>query len=263
MAPGKEAAMNRRMLKIWDGRVMVVLAVSLLLIFLAKPGSAQVVQIAVPMNGAQEVPPVATAGTGLGSITVNTISGAISGVVNFSGLTTPATAGHIHVGAAGVNGPVIVPLIGGLGVTAGAMTVPLGAVLLPAQITALRANGLYLNIHTTANLGGEIRGQIIFTNAVPVGSVDETALTQVVRGNFDLMRTGDEMAGLSPAGTIFVSMDMATWTEIPGDGFTKIFTGDFDGDGVDDLGGVSAADGSIHITTDFGLTWMTTPLPRQ
>lgn len=255
--------MNRKNPKVWTGRVMAVLAVALFLIFLASTGSAQVVQIAVPMNGAQEVPPVATAGTGLGNLTVNTLTGAISGVVNFSGLATPSTAGHIHMGAVGVNGPVIVPLIGGLGVTAGFMSVPPGAVLLPAQLVALRTNGLYLNIHTTANLGGEIRGQIIFPTAAPVGSFDETALPQVIGGDFDPARTGDELAGRSADGTIFVSMDMATWMEIPGGPFASIFTGDFDGDGVDDLGGVSAEDGSIRFTTDFGLTWMTVLLPRQ
>jgi hypothetical protein len=83
--------------------------------------------------------------------------------VTFTGLTSNATAAHIHQGAAGVNGPVIVPLVGGAGATAGTWTVTPGAILTVAQLTALRASGLYVNIHTATNLGGEIRGQIVFT----------------------------------------------------------------------------------------------------
>lgn len=239
---------------------MPIVAVALLFVLFAKPCYAQVVQIAVPINGSQEVPPVATAGTGLGDITVNTATGAISGTVSFTGLSTATTAGHIHVGAAGVNGPVIVPLVGGLGVTAGTMSVPPGSVLLADQLAALRTNGLYINIHTSANLGGEIRGQILFTTAMPVGSVDEVALVEVASGNFNPMRAGDELAGLSADGSLFVTMDMYTWIEIPGE-FTKLVVGDFNGDGKDDVGGISRDDGSIRVTTDFGMTWMTVPLP--
>ncbi len=120
------------------------------------------VTLTVPLSGAQEVPPVATPGTGTAALTFDLATGAVSGSVAFTGLTATATAAHIHQAAAGVNGPVILPLAGGAGLTAGTWTVPPGSVLTAAQLTALRASGLYVNIHTATNLGGEIRGQIIF-----------------------------------------------------------------------------------------------------
>ena len=59
------------------------------------------------LSGAQEVPPVSTSGTGSGSITVAD-DGTISGSIKTMGV--PGMAAHIHTGAVGVNGPVIVAL---------------------------------------------------------------------------------------------------------------------------------------------------------
>jgi len=243
--------------------VALILITALVLFFTLGVNSAhaQIFQISVPMNGAQEVPPIATAGTGLGSLTVNTATGAINGTVTFSGLTTPTTAGHIHIGAAGINGPVIIPLVGGVGAAAGTMILP-GAVLLPDQLAALMTNGLYLNIHTAANLNGEIRGQILFTTASQVGSVnDQVLLVQVVSGDFDPARAGHELAGLSEDGRVFISMDLVTWIEIPGR-FLSLVKGDFDGDGVDDIGGLSE-EGGFMFTTDFGFSFTVVPSPVE
>jgi hypothetical protein len=150
------------------GRLISLMGLVLLTI-VAAPAYGQVFQISVPMNGAQEVPPVATPGTGLGTIIVNMATATISGTVSFSGLTSPTTAGHIHVAPAGVNGPVIIPMIEGLGVTEGTMLIP-ETPLFPEHMVALNNNQLYLNIHTTNNLGGEIRGQILFTSTLKLGS---------------------------------------------------------------------------------------------
>ena len=121
------------------------------------------VTLTTALSGAQEVPPVVTPGSGTSVLTFDLATGAVSGTVTFTGLTANATAAHIHQGAAGVNGPIIVPMAGGAGATAGTWTVAPGSILTVAQLTTLRASGLYVNIHTATNLGGEIRGQIIFT----------------------------------------------------------------------------------------------------
>jgi len=121
------------------------------------------VTIITMLSGLQEVPPVNTPGSGTATLDVNVVTGALSGTLTFSGLTSNATASHIHQGAAGVNGPIIIPLAGGAGVTAGTWMVPAGTVMTPAQLAALQANQLYIQIHTLTNPGGEIRGQIIFT----------------------------------------------------------------------------------------------------
>jgi len=61
---------------------------------------------------------VTTTGSGTAVFIVDVNTGAISGRVDFSGLSANTTAAHIHQGAAGVSGPVLIPLQGGLGVTA-------------------------------------------------------------------------------------------------------------------------------------------------
>jgi hypothetical protein len=121
------------------------------------------VTIIAMLSGMQEVPPVATPGSGTATLDVNLATGALSGTVTFTGLTSNATAAHIHQAVAGVNGPIIIPLVGGAGATAGTWMVPAGTVMTPAQLTALQANQLYINVHTLTNPGGELRGQIIFS----------------------------------------------------------------------------------------------------
>jgi hypothetical protein len=116
--------------------------------------------ITAVLSGAQEVPPVATAGTGNAVLSVNFATGALSGTVSFSGLSSVAVAAHIHQGAAGVNGPIIIPLAGGIGLTSGTWTVPVGTVMTAAQLSALQAGGLYVQIHTQIFPAGEIRAQL-------------------------------------------------------------------------------------------------------
>jgi len=117
-----------------------------------------------------EVPALTTpvpAATGNANLNFDPGTGVLTGTINFSGLSGPATAAHIHQGAAGVAGGIVIFLTGDLGAPAGTLTVPFGTVLSPALVTALQADQLYVNIHTAANPGGEIRGQITFPPAVP------------------------------------------------------------------------------------------------
>lgn len=67
------------------------------------------------------------------------------------------TAAHIHLGAMGQNGPVIIPLAK---TADGIWTVPANTILTSAQFDAYRAGDLYVNVHSAANPGGEIRAQI-------------------------------------------------------------------------------------------------------
>lgn len=106
------------------------------------------------LSGANEVPPVTTAASGTGTITVAD-DGSVSGSVKVTGLS--ATMAHIHLGAAGKNGPVIVPLTQS---ASGEWSVPAGAKLDTEQIKSYKAGELYVNVHTEANKGGEIRAQL-------------------------------------------------------------------------------------------------------
>lgn len=106
------------------------------------------------LTGSQEVPPNASAAVGTGSIRIDA-DGNVSGSV--SAPTLQGKVAHIHVGAPGINGPVIIPLTGG---DPGTWTVPEGARLTPEQLTAYKAGNLYVNIHTAEHPGGEIRTQL-------------------------------------------------------------------------------------------------------
>lgn len=107
------------------------------------------------LTGSQETPATTSTATGFGSLAVNALTGAVRGTVVTEGIT--GTAAHIHEGAAGVAGPILIPLTDAGG---GVWTVPPGATLTSAQVTSWQNGNLYVNVHTAANPGGEIRGQL-------------------------------------------------------------------------------------------------------
>lgn len=110
---------------------------------------------AASLSGEQEVPPTSSGALGTGTLTLVALSRAISGSIMLDGMT--ATVAHLHVGDAGVNGPIIVPLTQ---TAPNTWSVPTGTTLTEEQATAFAAGGLYINAHNVANPNGEIRGQI-------------------------------------------------------------------------------------------------------
>lgn len=129
------------------------LAAALSVMFLAT-GVALAANVPVSLTGAQEVPPVATAASGSGAITINADK-TVSGSVTTKGIT--GVAAHIHDGAVGKNGGVAVPLAKD---GDGKWTVPAGARLTDAQYAAFEKGDLYVNVHSAAHPDGEIRGQL-------------------------------------------------------------------------------------------------------
>ena len=119
------------------------------------------------MSGDKEVPAVPTSAEGIADFSVNVNTGELTGTAAFSGLSSNATAAHIHFGGAGVNGGIIIPLVGGAGGTSGTWSVPAGTVLTAAQLTALSNNLLYVNIHSVNFSGGEIRSQLYYPQGAP------------------------------------------------------------------------------------------------
>lgn len=107
----------------------------------------------VVLSGADEVPPVNTQASGNGRLLVET-NGAVSGHVVINGMQ--ASAAHIHVGAPGSNGPVIIALVK----DGDGFSPPAGAKLNEDQMVDLKYGRLYMNVHSAAHKGGEIRGQL-------------------------------------------------------------------------------------------------------
>ena len=109
------------------------------------------------MSGSQEVPPVMTMASGVGATTYNSDTGAILVHVNASGVDD-AVALHVHQGFAGTNGGILIPLVQDPNNLGHWFTE--NATLDLAGDAAYDNDELYLNLHTPANPGGELRGQI-------------------------------------------------------------------------------------------------------
>ena len=120
----------------------------------AGPASAE--KMKATLDGKAEVPPNTSAATGTADIDYDPASKKLSWKVTYSGLSGPATAAHFHGPAeAGKNGGVAVAIP-----NATSSPVEGSATLTDAQAADLVAGKYYVNIHTAANPGGEIRGQV-------------------------------------------------------------------------------------------------------
>jgi hypothetical protein len=118
---------------------------------------ADMVKFHTTMNGASEVPAKTTDGKGTVDATLDTATKVLTYTVTFSGLSGPATIGHFHGPAdAGANAGVMIPF-------PSPVTSPINAkvTMTDAQMAELMAGKVYANVHTAANPGGEIRGQMM------------------------------------------------------------------------------------------------------
>jgi len=106
------------------------------------------------LTGANEVPAVTTTATGTAMVTIGA-DRSVKASVTAKDMT--ATASHIHMGAAGTNGPVIVPFAKTGDNAFGAAP---DAKLTEEQYAAYKAGNLYVNVHSAKNAGGEIRAQL-------------------------------------------------------------------------------------------------------
>jgi hypothetical protein len=133
----------------WAVAVLIVMLVS-------GTASAQTKTFTATLSGAAEVPPSSSAGTGTATVTLDPSTKTITWKVTYSGMTGPVMAAHIH-GPAGeaTNGTVMLPLKGSMG-----SPIEGSATLTDSDIADLESGGCYVNLHTRANPGGEIRGQL-------------------------------------------------------------------------------------------------------
>ena len=118
------------------------------------------VALTTQLRGANEVPPVASTASGSVDAMFNKATNLLRWKVNYSGLSGPATAAHFHGPAAvGANAGVALgwtnPIANGMEGS---------ATLTAAQAADLMAGRWYANVHTAANPGGEVRGQMTVRN---------------------------------------------------------------------------------------------------
>ena len=118
---------------------------------------AETITYKAVLNAQSQPTPNDSKGTGTAEVTYDTSSKALTWTVTFDGLTGPATAAHFHGPAAPGQNAGVALLIGNNPTSPAKGT----ATLTDAQAADLAAGRWYVNIHTAANRGGEIRGQVV------------------------------------------------------------------------------------------------------
>ncbi len=117
-------------------------------------GSALSADVSLKLSGAAEVPAVTTTATGAGTIVIKSDK-SVSGSVKTAGIE--GTMAHIHLAPAGKNGPPIISLVK---TADNVWSVPEGSTLTDDQFKSFQDGNLYVNVHSAAHPGGEIRAQL-------------------------------------------------------------------------------------------------------
>ena len=146
-------------------RAVAATGAAALMLFVAVPqASAATTSLNASGTGSQEVPPAEATDTVAATFDIDAQTGKITYMVSFHG-SEPAVASHIHKGAAGVAGPVVVPLeatvVNGMGT--GTVTVDKSV----AAAIVADPGGYYVNVHTTSHSAGAARGQLGATATTP------------------------------------------------------------------------------------------------
>jgi len=137
-------------------KTKIMLATLALGATVALAGPAFAEKMKVTLDGKSEVPPNSSAGTGAADVDFDAASKMLTWKLTYSGLSGPATAAHFHGPAeAGKNAGVKVPIPNATSSPAEG-----SATLTDEQAADLTAGKYYINVHTAANPGGEIRGQV-------------------------------------------------------------------------------------------------------
>ncbi len=124
----------------------------------------------VALSAKAETPPNDSKGTGRGLVRYDDVTHELAWNISYAGLTGPATAAHFHGPAApGEAAGVVVPIKSAAPLPSQLVG---SATLTPEQAQALEDGKLYFNVHTEANKGGELRGQVVAAGPKPgIGSV--------------------------------------------------------------------------------------------
>ena len=141
-------------------RVLVLAACTAGIAAWAATSNAAPESFKVALSGAQQVPAVETPGKGTADLTYDTATRMLTWSISYEGLSAPATMAHFHgPAAAGKNGPVVIWL--SKQGSPPASPIKGEATLTPEQATQFTAGEWYINVHTQAHPGGEIRGQVV------------------------------------------------------------------------------------------------------
>src|SRR5262245_20886123 len=127
----------------------------------ASRAGATIVNFTVPLSGANEVPAGSgdPDGSGTAMLTFDSVALTVSWSITTNNIQLPIFLDHIHQGAAGVNGPVVIDFSAQL----------VGGPIVDPDVANVLANpaGFYVNVHTNQFSAGAIRGQLGAPSPVP------------------------------------------------------------------------------------------------
>jgi CHRD domain len=156
-------------------RLLCGAAVAAALLFSATSSSAQaVVTMSATLTGGEETPApgVNTGAVGTALVSVDSVNEELSVTLSLFNLPTATSAGHIHIAPKGLAGPVVInfpiptgrtgdlPLTFRVGAAAFAAQPQIGIITMADAIQSIVGGNAYVNIHTSQNPAGEIRGQL-------------------------------------------------------------------------------------------------------
>jgi len=145
--------------KTMSRRAVLVSAGVLSALWIGRLAQAAPETFTVALSGAQQVPPVATPGSGTANLTWDPATRIVTWSITYSGLSSDATMSHFHRGVTGKNGPVVI----WLSTKGNPPSSPIAgtATLTPTQAAQFAAGDWYINLHSKDHPAGEIRGQVV------------------------------------------------------------------------------------------------------
>jgi hypothetical protein len=158
------------------------------------------------LTGADEVPSVITEGKGTVKLLLDTTAGTIIGNWQIIHLTGLITAAHIHTGPSGMNGAVLISLVP-LPSAGGTFATLNSAPVTSMQDVLANPSAFYVNVHTMAHPGGEIRGQLACAPAGLIASPTPTAFATPA----GVPAGGGGTGGAAPAGSNNSSPRPSLW----------------------------------------------------
>ncbi|MEP6782134.1 MAG: CHRD domain-containing protein [Acidobacteriota bacterium] len=153
-------------------RISLAIA-GLFVLLVSSQAQAQTINFTAALHGGNEVPAVLTGAVGTGTVSVNLATQVVTYRIDVYNMPVGTTASHFHVGAVGTAGPVVVNFTVATGISNDfAISGTASATDLTARsaqginswedfLQALVLGNVYMNVHSTNNPGGEIRGQVV------------------------------------------------------------------------------------------------------
>lgn len=154
-------------------RVLTLAMAGVFVLLVSTQAQAQTINFTANLSGGNEVPGVSTGSAGTATISLDQATGVVTYRVDVYNMPVGTTAAHFHVGAPGVSGPVVVnfTVVTAIsndfdiqGTASATSLVPRAAQGINSWddfVQALQLGNIYVNVHSTANPGGEIRGQVV------------------------------------------------------------------------------------------------------